>query len=188
MQSEDKQLVESLTAKDTTRRMSHGGDVGHHESSMYMDLCIQMGRCLRGAGISRWNSGRMISEGYTMMVEVYLEGSGKRLISEIGPTSFDYADYDEDLGEEKWAIDCGVSWAPRRGSKQWDVAQILGMSGEDVIEVKQGLAQKSITVEVMLVDIGLKIGPCYTTQVVNTLIITIVTWITLRIQWSASTC
>ena len=151
MQSEDKQLVDSLTAKDTTRRMSHGGDVGHHESSMYRDLCLQMGRCLRVAGVSRWGSGgTVIAEDYTMMVEVYLEGSGKRLVSEIGPPILSYIGVGDD--DEKLLINCGAGWAPRRRSKHWDVAQILGVPGVDVTEVKEALAHERISVEVMLVD------------------------------------
>ena len=49
-------------------------------------------------------------------------------------------------------IFCGELWGSGAIAKQWDVAQILGMPGAEVMQVKQALANRPINVEVMLVD------------------------------------
>ena len=86
-----------------------------------------------------------------MMVEVYLEESGKRLISESGNFSFDFVGDDDEAQQERWVIKCDSLWAFQT-SKHWDVAQILEMPGEDVEEVKIALINEKISVEMVLVD------------------------------------
>ena len=84
-----------------------------------------------------------------MMVEVYLEETGQRLISERGPTLISLFDAFE---PEAWEISCSSLWTSLRHVKPWDGSPFARVTGADLDQVYETICHSKIVVEVMLVD------------------------------------
>ena len=103
--------------------------MGHHESSMYMDLCLQMGRWLRGAGMSRWGDwDKMLTQDFTVVLEVFVLENRTRLLSETGAPTLWITD--EVDGGDLWSICIGHEEMGHK-IKRWDVAEALGVEVEE---------------------------------------------------------
>ena len=134
-------MVKSLTAEDMTA--SYAGCMNKRGPPVYMDMCLQMGRCLRKAGVTRRDPD--LGRDYMIMVEVYGKMGGGRMLSQTGPLSVVPVAEDEEEEKMEWRLLCS-GYGPDSRVSRWPVG---GSGRAGVLAAVRGT---KINVEVVLVD------------------------------------
>ena len=141
LRRDDGEMVKSLTAKDMTT--SYARCMDKRGPPVYMDMCLQMGRCLRKAGVTR--RGRLLPKDYTIMVEMYQTVGGARILSQSGPLIVAPFPEGPDEGTMAWSLSCNV-FGTELTTSRWPVG------GPDRPAILTALCEQGWNVEMVLVD------------------------------------